>query len=109
MAARGSRSTRQERAQAERTRLHTARTIWHQSQIRRRVRDNAVAAIVGALIVIAAIGSQVVHAQVTAPEPTPTPTPTVEPTTPPAETPAPTPGTTPGTTPAPIPSDTPAE
>ncbi|WP_435744918.1 hypothetical protein [Microbacterium sp. PMB16] len=101
MAARGSRGTRQERTQAERTRLHTARTIWHQSQIRRRVRDNAVASIVGALIVIAAIGSQVVHAQVTAPEPTPSPTPTVEPSTEPSETPS--------ETPVPIPSDTPAE
>ena len=100
MAARGSRSTRQERVQAERrTRLHTARTIWHQGQIRRRTRDNAIAAIVGTLIVIAAIGSQVVHAQVTAPEPTPSPT--VEPTTAPTETPA--------ETPVPIPSDTPAE
>ncbi|WDM43247.1 hypothetical protein KV395_08280 [Microbacterium luteolum] len=100
MAARGSRSTRQERVQAERrTRLHTARTIWHQGQIRRRTRDNAIAAIVGALIVVAAIGSQVVHAQVTAPEPTPSPT--VEPTTGPTETPA--------ETPVPIPSDTPAE
>lgn len=100
MAARGSRSTRQERVQAERrTRLHTARTIWHQGQIRRRTRDNAIAVIVGALIVVAAIGSQVVHAQVTAPEPTPSPT--VEPTTGPTETPA--------ETPVPIPSDTPAE
>lgn len=100
MAARGSRSTRQERTEAERrTRLHTARTIWHQGQIRRRTRDNAVAAIVGSLIVVAAIGSQVVHAQVTAPEPTPTPT--VEPSISPTETPA--------ETPAPVPSDTPAE
>lgn len=99
MAARGSRSTRQERVQAERrTRLHTARTIWHQGQIRRRTRDNAIAAIVGALIVIAAIGSQVVHAQVTAPEPTPSPT--VEPTGVPSEAPV--------ETPVPIPSDTPA-
>jgi hypothetical protein len=99
MAARGSRSTRQERVQAERrTRLHTARTIWHQGQIRRRTRDNVVAAIVGSVIVLAAIGSQVVHAQVTAPEPTPTPT--VEPSTSPSEAPTETPG--------PIPSDTPA-
>ena len=100
MAARGSRSTRQERVQAERrTRLHTARTIWHQGQIRRRSRDNAIAAIAGSLIVVAAIASQVVHAQVTAPEPTPTPT--VEPSTPPTQTPT--------ETPEPIPSDTPAE
>lgn len=100
MAARGSRSTRQERTEAERrTRLHTARTIWHQGQIRRRTRDNAIAAIAGSLIVVAAIGSQVVHAQVTAPEPTPTPT--VEPSISPTETPA--------ETPVPVPSDTPAE
>lgn len=100
MAARGSRNTRQDRVEAERrTRLHTARTIWHQGQIRRRTRDNAIAAIVGALIVIAAIGSQVVHAQVTAPEPTPTPT--VDPSVAPSEAPS--------ETPVPIPSDTPAE
>lgn len=103
MAARGSRSTRQERVQAERrTRLHTARTIWHQGQIRRRTRDNVVAAIVGSLIVIAAIGSQVVHAQVTTPEPTPTPT--VEPSISPSDAPT----EPPAETPAPIPSDTPA-
>jgi hypothetical protein len=102
MAARGSRSTRQERTQAERrTRLHTARTIWHQGQIRRRARDNVVAAIAGAVIVIAAIASQVVHAQVTAPEPTPTPTPSVEPSV------VPTPD--PSETPLPTPSDAPAE
>lgn len=102
MAARGSRSTRQERTQAERrTRLHTARTIWHQGQIRRRTRDNAIASIVGALIVIAAISSQVVHAQVSAPEVVPTPTPTVEPSTAPSDSPS--------ETPAPLPSDTPAE
>jgi hypothetical protein len=106
MAARGSRSTRHERAQADRrTRLHTARTIWHQGQIRRRTRDNAIAAIVGSLIVVAAIGSQVVHAQVTAPEPTPSPSPTVEPSTFPSDAPT----ETPAETPAPIPSDTPAE
>ncbi|WP_240747243.1 hypothetical protein [Microbacterium sp. K24] len=100
MAARGSRSTRQERAQAERrTRLHTARTIWHEGQIRRRRRDNVIAGVVGAVIVIAAIGSQVVHAQVTAPEPTPTPT--VEPSISPSEAPS--------ETPVPIPSDTPAQ
>lgn len=101
MAARGSRNTQQARTQAERARLHTARAIWHQGQIRRRTRDNAIAAIVGALIVVAAIGSQVVHAQVNAPEPAPTPSPSVgpsvAPTLPPSE------------TPVPIPSDAPVE
>ncbi|MEU4015757.1 hypothetical protein AB0E56_10880 [Microbacterium sp. NPDC028030] len=94
MAARGSKNA-QARTSAERARLHTARTEWHEGQIRRRVRDNTVAAIVGGLIVVAAIGSQVVHAQVTAPEPTPSPTvepeptPSVDPSTTPTETPIP--------------------
>lgn len=102
MAARGSRSARQERAQAERrTRLHAARTTWHQGQIRRRTRDNVIAGVVGALIVVGAIASQVVHAQVTAPEPTPTPNPSVEPSVDPS--------VAPSETPAPLPSDTPAE
>lgn len=99
MAARGSRNNQQARTQAERARLHTARTIWHQGQIRRRTRDNVIAAVVGALIVIAAIGSQVVHAQVTTPEPTPTPSvePSVDPSLSPSE------------IPEPLPSDAPSE
>ena len=100
MAARGSKNA-QARTSAERARLHTARTQWQEGQIRRRVRDNAIAAIVGGLIVVAAIGSQVVHAQVTAPEPEPTPTPSIEPT------PAPT--ATPSEAPDPIPSEVPTE
>ncbi|QNA92672.1 MULTISPECIES: hypothetical protein [unclassified Microbacterium] len=94
MAARGSKNA-QARTSAERARLHTARTQWHEGQIRRRVRDNTIAAIAGGLIVVAAIGSQVVHAQVTAPEPTPTPTvepeptPSVDPSATPTETPLP--------------------
>lgn len=98
MAARGSKNS-QARTSVERARLHTARTDWHEGQIRRRVRDNTIAIIVGGLIVVAAIGSQVVHAQVTAPEPTPKPS--VQPSTTPAETPS--------ETPEPAPSDTPAE
>lgn len=98
MAARGSKNA-QSRTAAERARLHTARTQWHEGQVRRRVRDNTIAAIVGSLIVVAAIGSQVVHAQVTAPEPTPTPT--VEPTTAPTGTPT--------ESPAPLPSESPSE
>lgn len=73
MAARGSRSAQQSRTEAERARLHSARTAWHTRQIGRRRRDNVIAVIVGTLIVAAAIASQVAHAQVTAPEPTPTP------------------------------------
>lgn len=85
MATRGSKSA-QQRTEAERARLHTARTEWHDGQIRRRVRDNTIAVIVAVMIVAAAIGSQVVHAQVVAPT-APDPSSTVEPTDP-----APTPG-----------------
>lgn len=92
MAARGSKSA-QARTSAERARLHAARTKWHERQIRRRVRDNTVAVIVCGLIVIAAIGSQVLHAQATAPQPTPSPA--VEPATVVPETPEPIPSTTP--------------
>lgn len=97
MAARGSKSA-QARTEAERARLHAARKSWHDGRIRRRVRDNTIAGIVGGLLVIGAIASQVVHAQVTAPEPTPTPTPTVAPSDAPlpgAPTPEPTSGETP--------------
>ncbi len=98
MAGRG-KSTQQSRTEAERARLHTARTTWHEGQIRRRARDNTVAVVAGALIVAGAIVSQVVHAQVNPPAPSPTPT--VEPTV------APVP-TDPGT-PDPEPTGAPAE
>ena len=100
MAARGSKKA-QTRTEAERARLHTARTRWHQDQIRRRTRDNAIAITVGALIVVGAIVSQVVHAQVTAPEPTPTPSPTS------SIAPSPTPSDAPG--PVPTASEAPTE
>ncbi|MCT1394550.1 hypothetical protein M4D51_02285 [Microbacterium sp. p3-SID338] len=100
MAARGSKKA-QTRTEAERARLHTARTRWHQDQIRRRTRDNAIAITVGALIVVGAIISQVVHAQVTAPEPTPTPSPTS------SIAPSPTPSDAPS--PMPTASETPTE
>lgn len=87
MAARGSKNAHA-RTSAERARLHTARTQWHEGQIRRRVRDNTIAAIVGGLIVVAAIGSQVVHAQVATPEPEPSPSPSIEPSTVPTDTPS---------------------
>ena len=92
MAARGSKKA-QARTEAERARLHTARTRWHQDQIRRRTRDNAIAITVGALIVVGAIVSQVVHAQVTAPEPTPTPSPisSIAPSPTPSDAPSPVP------------------
>ncbi|WP_120492925.1 hypothetical protein [Microbacterium phyllosphaerae] len=98
MAGRGSKSA-QSRTEAERVRLHTARRAWHDGQIRRRVRDNTIASIVGSLIVVAAIGSQVAYAQ--ANPPAPEPTPSVEPT----EAPLP----TDTTVPEPVPTDAPVE
>lgn len=104
MAGRG-KSTQQSRTEAERVRLHTARRTWHEGQIRRRVRDNTIAGVVGALIVAGAVASQVAYAQVNPPEPSPTPT--VAPT----DAPLPTDTTVPTdpATPEPVPSDAPAE
>ncbi|WP_431865103.1 hypothetical protein [Microbacterium paraoxydans] len=90
MAARGSKKA-QTRTEAERARLHTARTRWHQDQIRRRTRDNIIAVTVGSLIVVGAIVSQVVHAQVTTPEPTPSPSSSTAPAPAPSDTPSPAP------------------
>lgn len=96
MPARGSRDARL-RTEAERTRLHAARAAWHSRTIRRRRRDTVVATVAGSLIVVGAIASQVVHAQVTAPEPTPAPTSTSAP----VETPSPAPSTSPPLSPTP--------
>lgn len=79
MAGRGSKNAQQARTEAERARLHTARKTWHAGQIRRRVRDNAVASVAAALLIAGAVGSQVALAQTRPPE-DPAPTPTVEPT-----------------------------
>ncbi|MDQ4212758.1 hypothetical protein [Microbacterium capsulatum] len=98
MAGRRPTNAREQRARVEqeRLRLHTARRDWHTGTVRRRVRDNTIAVVAGSLIVIAAVVSQVVHAQVTAPAPKPTPTVTSTPT-------APAPSAAPGT-PAPSPA-----
>jgi hypothetical protein len=102
MAARGSKNAQQARAQAERARIHAARKDWHDGRIRRRVRDNVLAGIAGGLIVVAAIASQVVHAQVTAPDPTPSPSVS------PSDAPAPGTSETPAPSEAPAPAETPA-
>lgn len=104
MAGRGSKNGRS-RTEAERARLYAARTAWHEGLIRRRVRDNTVAGILGGLIVVAAFASQGVHAQVNAPEPDPTETSTPGPAENPFATLFPTPAsdepTAPEETPAP--------
>ncbi|MCM3780391.1 hypothetical protein [Microbacterium hydrocarbonoxydans] len=105
MAARGSRNAQRARTEAERVRLHNARRDWHVRQIARRTRDNVIAVVAGVIIVAGAVVSQVVHAQVTAPEPTPTPSPGVEQSEAPGE------QILPSETPAPepVPTQTPAE
>ncbi|MGW8483778.1 hypothetical protein ACWGJP_11610 [Microbacterium sp. NPDC055903] len=100
MAGRGTPSAKRARSEAERARVYAARTAWHEGRIRRRVRDNVLVGVVGGLLVVGAIGSQFVHAQVTAPEPTETTTPS--PTAPVVETPASTPE------PSVVPTETPA-
>ncbi|GAA4482366.1 hypothetical protein [Microbacterium panaciterrae] len=93
MAGRRPTNAREQRArlEQERARLHGARRAWHDGIVRRRIRDNTVAIITGSVIVVAAIVSQVLHAEATAPAPKPSPT--VTPT--PAVTPTPTATSTP--------------
>lgn len=99
MAARGSRTPQRTRTDAERARLYAARSAWNAKTIRRRRRDTIVAAVVGSLIVVGALASQAVHAQVTASEPTQTQTPS----------PGPSESTSPDATPSPEPTQTPGE
>lgn len=70
---------RRARTDQERARIADARRRVHDRTVSRRVRDNIIAVVVGSVIVIGAIVSQVVHAQVTAAEPSPSPTSTAEP------------------------------
>lgn len=69
MAVRGSRGAQRNRTNAERARVYAARRQWHEGQAARRRRDTVVAVVAGALVVVGAVISQTVHAQVTAPEP----------------------------------------
>lgn len=72
MAARSARDTKRNRTDEERVRLYSARTLWHQKQQSRRVRDTAIAVVVGGIIVVGAVVSQTMHAHVNAPVPEPT-------------------------------------
>lgn len=113
MAARGSRDAKRNRTDAERARLYAARASWHEGLIRRRKRDTLIAVVVGTVIVVGAIVSQVFVAQVNAPAPEPTPTTTLSPTplpseqaTDPASTPLPALPTNPTGEPEPVPTQT---
>lgn len=91
---------RQSRDEKERARAYRARQEFHESLVTRRRRDNLIAGVAGAVLLVAIIGAQVAYFTVgpgtPAPSPSPTsstpaPTPTTTTTTPPDETPAPTP------------------
>lgn len=89
MPARGSRDARR-RTEAERARIHAARAAWHSRTIQRRRRDTVIATVAGSLIVIGALASQVVHAQVGLPEPSTSGKPTPAPSQTPEDSPTPT-------------------
>ncbi|WP_424935776.1 MULTISPECIES: hypothetical protein [Bacteria] len=93
MAGRRPTNARERRARVEqdRARTHSARSQWHKGVIARRVRDNTVAAVAGAVIVVSAIVSQAFHAQATMPEPAPSVSPTPSPVAQPTEHGTPTP------------------
>ncbi|MFE6733541.1 hypothetical protein [Microbacterium sp. NPDC057650] len=97
MAGRGKNDAQHARQQAERARRYAARTAWHEGRARRRSRDNIVASVVGGLLVVGAVFSQVMLAQADAPAPKPKATSSV----------APTDGASPTPTTAPTPSDSP--
>lgn len=106
MAARGGKD-RDRRAAQERARAYAARLAFHDGRIRRRSRDNLVAAVGGGALILAVLAGQVAYFTLGpgAPAPEPSPTPVVTPTStpspsvtaePPAETPAdPSPSPTP--------------
>ncbi|GLJ78941.1 dioxygenase [Microbacterium imperiale] len=91
MAGRG--KNRDDRAAQERARLYAARREYHAGLMRRRSRDNLIAAVGGGVLLLGLLGAQAAYftAGPGAPEPT--------------ETPAPSPSATLPASPAPSPSD----
>ncbi|MGP3536695.1 dioxygenase [Microbacterium sp. RD1] len=71
--------SRDAREARERARVYQARQQLHESQARRRRRDNLIAGIGGGLVLLAAIGGQVAYFATGpgAPEPTPSSSPAV--------------------------------
>ncbi|RKE63357.1 dioxygenase [Microbacterium sp. AG238] len=100
MAGRG--KNRDDRAAQERARLYAARREYHDGQKRRRSRDNLVAAVAGGILIMGAIGAQIVYftAGPGAPAPDETPAPSPTQTVPSSPSPAPT-DPTPTTIPTP--------
>lgn len=64
---------RTSRAERERARVYQARLTLHEGQVRRRRRDNVLAAVIGGILILAVAGAQVAFytAGPGAPEPTP--------------------------------------
>lgn len=100
MAGRG--KNRDDRAAQERARVYAARREYHDGQKRRRSRDNLVAAVAGGILIMGAIGAQIVYftAGPGAPAPDETPAPSPTQTVPSSPSPAPT-DPTPTTIPTP--------
>jgi len=71
---------RDDRAAQERARVYAARREYHDGQKRRRSRDNLVAAVAGGILIMGAIGAQIVYFTAgpgaPAPDETPAPSPT---------------------------------
>ncbi|GAA3625019.1 hypothetical protein GCM10022200_04130 [Microbacterium awajiense] len=88
----------------ERARVYEARREFHESQQRRRVRDNWIAGIAGGALIVALFGSQYVYFTMGPGAPSPAPTSTSTPT--PVETTTPTPEPTPTDTGSPTPTPT---
>lgn len=91
---------RTSREARERARVYEARRAFHAGQGRRRTRDNLIAGIAGAAIVVAIAAAQTLYFTTGPGAPAPTPAPT-------ATTPAPVPSESPSTTPTPEPTTTP--
>ncbi|MFZ8757372.1 dioxygenase [Microbacterium sp. HMH0099] len=94
---------RQSREQRERARIYQARRDLHERTIRRRTRDNVLAAVIGGLVVLAAVGAQTAYFVAGPGAPAPVPSETATPA--PSETPAP--SDTPSPSDAPSPEATP--
>lgn len=98
-------SSRGSRENRERARVYQARAELNAQQIRRRIRDNVVAGVVGGVLVLGSVGAMTAYylAGPGVPAVTPTPSPTVGTIAPESPVPAPT-----ETVPAPTPPATPA-
>ena len=67
------------RVESERVRLYQARQQFHAGTVKRRTRDNIVAGIGGAVLILAILGGQWAYFEAGPGAPAPTPTPTSTP------------------------------